>query len=441
MKTLALLLALPLAAMAAPLDKTIDAMLTARFKPTLPGVAALVLKDGRPVLRTAHGMASLELGVPLKPSHVFRIGSTTKLFAATALMLLVEEGKVALDAPVSRYLPDTPPHWQGVTIEHLLTHTSGIPNMTMVSGYWRTTARLDHTLAELLAPVRDQALEFDPGTRFVYNNSGYVLLAMVIEKVSGQEFFDFVHTRISTPLGLAHTGSGSSKAITPGLVTGYQRGPSPERFIAAVNLSAAGGMVSTVDDLGKFMLALQQHKLLGKKSVERMNTPYVLANGEATEYGLGMWIRTVNGHKLVGHGGYIHNFYSQLEMDIDASIVAITLHNGDRFGGDNEYLSKRMIAAVQGKPIPDPVPATLTAEQLARLAGTYGAQVVRIEDGKLTRLAGGHKTVLVPSSPTTFFDPDGELRLRFVLADGRAASIQRYEDGGKAGPVLTRSAE
>lgn len=441
MKKLALLFAFPVAVMAAPLEESLDALLTARFKPELPGVAALVLKDGRPVLRKAHGMANLELGVPLHSSHVFRIGSTTKLFAATAVMLLVEEGKVALDAPVSRYLPDAPKHWNGITIEHLLTHTSGIPNLTMVSGFWRTTARLDHTLAELIAPVRDQPLEFAPGTRFVYNNSGYILLAMVIEKASGQEFFDFVQARISKPLGLSRTGSGGLKAITPGLVTGYQRGPSPERPIAAVNLSAAGGMVSTVDDLGTFMLALQGYQLLGRHSVQRMNTPYVLASGEATEYGLGLWIRKVNGNTLVGHGGYIHNFYSQLEMDLDAHIVAVTLHNGDRFGGDNEYLSKRLIATAQGKPIAEPVAVTLSAQQLGRLAGSYGSQQLRVENGKLTREAGGHKTALLPSSPTTFFDPDGELRIRFALAGGRAVSVQRYEDGGVAGPVVNRSAQ
>lgn len=356
MKCLALLLVcLPFLAVAAPLspspplDSSLETLLSTRFKPNLPGVAALVMKDGKPLLRKGYGLANVELGVPVQPEHVFRIGSTTKLFTATAVMLLVDEGKLALDAPVSRYLPDAPAQWRHVTITHLLTHTSGIPNLSMDSGYWRTTARLEHTLDELIAPVRERALLAEPGTTFAYNNTGFNLLALVIEKVTGDEFFDFLDKRIVQPLGLKHTGQGSDKVFIPGLVTGYQRGPKPGWQLANSNLHAAGGLVSTVDDLATFMLALQAGKIVSPASVGKMNTSFVLPNGEATGYGLGEWVRMLNGHRLVGHGGYIFNFYSQLEMDIDAGIVAVTLHNGDKFGGDNEQLSKELISVALGR--------------------------------------------------------------------------------------------
>jgi D-alanyl-D-alanine carboxypeptidase len=356
MKRLALLLCFPVAVMAAPndaptLEQALDTAIARRFKPDLPGVAALVIKDGKPVLRKAYGMANLELGVPARPDHVFRIGSTTKLFTAAAIMLLVDDGKIALGAPVSRYLPDTPSHWNKVTIEHLLTHTSGIPNLTMDSGYWRTTARLDHTLDELIAPVRERPLVSEPGAKFSYNNTGFNLLGKVIESVSGMEYYDFIERRIAQPLALKHTGPGSDKKLIPGLVTGYRQGPAPAWLIANSTLHAAGGMVSTVDDLATFMLALQAGKLVSPANVARMNTSYVLPSGEATGYGLGEWVRKVNGHRLVGHGGYVFNFYSQLEMDIDAGIVAVTLHNGDKFGGDNEELSKQLIALAQARPV------------------------------------------------------------------------------------------
>jgi D-alanyl-D-alanine carboxypeptidase len=348
-----LLLCLPMAATAAPdapasLTRTLDSLVAERFKPELPGVAALVLKDGKPLLRKAYGMANVELGVPARPEHVFRIGSTTKLFTATAIMLLVEEGKLALDAPIKRYLPDAPPHWDKITLEHLLTHTSGIPNLSMDSGYWRTTARQDHTPEELVAPVRERPLEFAPGTRFSYSNTGYNLLGLIIEKVSSKDYYAFLDERIVKPLGLRHTGEGSDRQLVPGLVTGYRQGPTPGWLLSNSNLYAGGGLVSTVDELAAFMLALQGGKLVSPAGVRRMNTRYVLADGKATAYGLGTWLRTVNGKHLVGHGGYIFNFYSQLEMDVDSSIVAVTLHNGDKFGGDNEELSKRLIAAVQG---------------------------------------------------------------------------------------------
>lgn len=444
MKSLAILFCLPLAVWAAPAhhpaEKSLDAMLQARFKHDMPGVSALVIKDGKPILRKAYGLANVELGVPVKPEHVFRIGSTTKLFTATAVMLLVDEGKIELSAPISRYLPDTPKEWDKVTIEHLLSHTSGIPNRSMDSGFWRTTARLDHTPDELVGPVRTRPLDFQPGTAFAYNNTGYILLGILIEKVSGQEYYDFLATRICKPLNLRHTGSGDNKRLIPGLVTGYQKGPKPEWFVSNTSLHAGGGMVSTVDDLAAFMLALQGGKLVSPALVKRMNTSVVLPNGEATGYGLGQWIRTVNGHKLVGHGGYIFNFYSQLEMDIDAGIVAITLHNGDRFGGDNEYLSKRLIAAAQGKPIAEPKRITLKPEQYRRLEGQYGKYSVSYEDGKLIRQSGkGEKRELLASSETNFFIPDSETRVRFTIAGAEAVSMQHYEDGGDAGPIHQRS--
>ncbi|MCC2956313.1 beta-lactamase family protein [Massilia sp. IC2-477] len=349
---LALLLCLPLAAPAAlaepaALAQSLDRIIAARFKPELPGVAALVVKDGRPILRKAYGMANLELGVLARPEHVYRIGSTTKLFTATAIMLLVDDGRIALDAPVKRYLPDAPPQWDKVTIEHLLTHTSGIPNLSMDSGYWRTTARLEHTPAELVDPVRTRPLENPPGTSFAYNNTGYNLLGLVIEQVSGEGYYAFLERRIFKPLGLAHTREGSDSQVIAGLVTGYRSGPAAAWPLASSNFYAAGGLVSTVDDLAAFMLALQAGKLVSPAGVKRMNTSYVLPNGKATDYGFGTWLRTVNGKRLVGHGGYVFNFYSQLEMDVDSGIVAVTLHNGDRFGGDNEVLSKQLISEVQ----------------------------------------------------------------------------------------------
>ena len=359
MKRLLVLLCFPLAVMAAPAspvsrdqspEQSLDTIVASRFKPELPGVAALVIKDGQPLLRKGYGMANVELGVAVRPEHVFRIGSTTKLFTATAIMLLVDEGRIALDAPISRYLPRAPKAWNRVTVEHLLTHTSGIPNLTMDSGYWRTTARLEHTLDELVAPARTRPLVSAPGTVFAYNNTGYHLLGQIIEQVTGQEFYAFIDARIARPLGLAHTGPGDDKTFHPGLVTGYQAGPKPAWLLANSNLHAAGGMVSTVDELATFMLALQGGKLVSPANVQRMNASHVLPNGKATGYGLGEWVRTVNGRHLVGHGGYIFNFYSQLEMDVDSGIVAVTLHNGDKLGGDNEELSKRLIVAAQGGP-------------------------------------------------------------------------------------------
>lgn len=426
------------------INDSIDAMLSSRFKADHPGVVGLVTKDGKTIFRRAYGLANLELSVPVKPTDVFRIGSISKMFTGTALMMLVDEGKVALDAPLSTYLTDTPKHWSNVTIEHLLTHTSGIPDYTQVSGFWRSTARLDHSLQELISSVTDKPLDFEPGTDFSYDNTGFILLGMVIEKVSGKDFYDFLNTRIFTPLGLKHTSPGDDRVLIPGLVSGYQQGPKQGMYIASNNLHAAGGLVSNADDLATFMMALQSGRLVKPESMKRMNTRHTLKNGKTTEYGLAQWIRTVNGHTLVGHGGFIPTgFYSQLEMDLNAKIIAITLHNGDKFGGDNEYLSKRIIAAAQGMPFHEPEEVKLPANQFQKLLGLYGSAnsplSIIYEHGSLIyQTTNGKRRTLLPSSDTTFFVPGKEFRIRFILEKNQIAGLQVYEEGGEFEPLAKR---
>ena len=181
----------------------------------------LVVKDGKTLVDQGYGSADLEWKIPNTPPVKFRLGSITKQFTAASILLLEERGKLKVEDPISKYLPDAPDAWKNITIYNVLTHTSGIPSFTGFPDY-RSTEWKDTTPAELVARFKDKPLDFEPGSKFSYSNSGYVLLGYLIEKVSGQTYADFLQQNIFTPLGMADTGMDSNKAIIPEHAQGYQ---------------------------------------------------------------------------------------------------------------------------------------------------------------------------------------------------------------------------
>ncbi|MGH9843739.1 MAG: serine hydrolase domain-containing protein, partial [Blastocatellia bacterium] len=179
----------------------IDEMLAKEFKANEPGAAAIVVKDGKVVFRKGYGMANMEFGIPIEPDMIFRIGSVTKQFTAVATLMLAEQGKLSLSDEITKFLPDYPTQDRKITVEHLLTHTSGIVSYTGMPE-WRPQMRKDVSLDEMIAVFKDKPMEFVPGERWNYNNSGYVLLGAVIEKASGMKYADFVEKNIFAPLGM-----------------------------------------------------------------------------------------------------------------------------------------------------------------------------------------------------------------------------------------------
>jgi serine beta-lactamase-like protein LACTB len=406
-----------------------------------PGAAVLVVRGGRTILRRGYGLASVELGVKVEPGQLFRIGSVTKTFTAAAVLLLVEEGRVALDAPIGRYLAGTPRAWRAVTVEHLLTHTSGIPSFTEARGFWRRAAQ-DLTPEESLQSIWNEPLQFRPGTAWHYDNSGYVLLGMVIEKVSGQRYGDFLQERILGPLGLSHTRLGDTRALIPGMVSGYAPGPVPAAPISLQQAFAAGALVSTVDDLAAFTLALHQGRLLKPETVRRMTTPYRLRDGSENPggYGYGLSIRRLGGRTLVGHAGDIDGFHAMVEADPAAGAVAVFLHNGQRLGPNGDWLTRRLLALAEGHPVPERPEVQLPTPALAELAGRYG-------QGSEVLLEGDH-LVLVPSvgprlrlraaSATDFFAPDDDDTIRFERDGAAVLGLRQLDGAGSPGPLVPK---
>jgi D-alanyl-D-alanine carboxypeptidase len=442
--TVALLLLMGAAAAPAAVPKpagptaAIDALLKGSYPADRPGAAVIVRKDGETLFERAYGMADLELGVPLRPDMVFRLGSITKQFTAAAILMLAEEGKLSLQDPIEKHLPGYPTQGHTITIEHLLTHTSGIQSYTDMPGWMTSRILSPMTVQELVDGFKREPMQFAPGERYAYNNSAYVLLGAIVEKASGSTYEAFVTERIFQPLGMTASYYGSTERIIPRRAPGYTReGDQPKnaRYLSMTQPFAAGSLLSTVADLARWDAALYTEKLLKRASLEKAWTPFVLKNGKATGYGYGWAVSKLRGRRSINHGGGIFGFSTfALRLPEERVYVAV-LCNSDRPAADPGYVAKKIAALVVGDPFPEPVPITLDAKVLERYVGVYriderSARTVTVESGRLyTQRSGGQRTEVRPSSETEFFYDKSLTRLRFVVdASGRATEMLMYPD-------------
>ncbi|QRG67126.1 serine hydrolase domain-containing protein [Brevibacillus choshinensis] len=284
--------------------------------------ALLLAKDNEVLLQKAMGYASHEYGVKNTTKTKFRIGSITKGFTAMALLILCEKGLVRLEDPIQLYLEDFV-YEEPVTIHHLLTHTSGIPNFTSHPSYWATTMRLPTTLQQTVQSIARMPLEFAPGTHYQYSNSGYILLTAIIEKVSAVSYSSFLQEHIWLPLGMLDTGCEESRSVIKGLATGYTVWEEyiHTEYIDMTIPRGAYGMYSTVEDLWKWDQALYTEQLVSAEWIDKMFTPY------ADHYGYGWAIHHSGGRKITSHFGDINGFQSDLYRSVDDRLVVIALSN------------------------------------------------------------------------------------------------------------------
>lgn len=345
---LIIILLLPLYAMADNVDDYIRSQMTERH---VPGVALAVIKGGRVVKIKGYGLASLEFNVPVTVRSAFEIGSVSKQMTAAAIMLLVEQGKVGLDDPVAKYLKNTPDTWNGVTIRHLLTHSSGVKSYTSLDGF-ELIKRMK--VDDFVKKLGIQPLEFTPGEKNIYSNSGFSLLAYVIESVSGKQYIDFMQENIFGPLGMKSCGDRDPQFITPNRVTGYEwRG---DRYTGRdwdlTDLKGAGTIVCTIEDIVKWDLALDGGKFLTAASRKAIWTQFTFNNGQLSQYGFGWRISDIRGHKLIGHTGQTAGFAAANYRFVGDGVTVVVLTNqGDSGGGGNLALgvAKLYIPAISIK--------------------------------------------------------------------------------------------
>jgi CubicO group peptidase (beta-lactamase class C family) len=294
----------------------------------IPGLSLLVARDGKIVRAQGYGLANVELQVPVKPETVFQSGSVGKQFTATAVMMLVEEGKIRLDDPITKYFKNAPASWQEVTIRELLSHTAGFTDYPKNFDF-----RKDYTEAQLLKIVEGIPLEFQPGTKWSYSNLGYLTLGIVIHQVTGKFYGNFLQERIFQPLGMTTTRIISEADIVPNRAAGYRlvKGElkNQEWVSPTLNTTADGALYFSILDLAKWDAALYTEKLLKRSSLAQMWTVTKLKNGHPNSghYGFGWAILTKDDHRVLDHGGAWQGFKSHISRYVDDKLTVVVLAN------------------------------------------------------------------------------------------------------------------
>ena len=343
-------------------------------------VAALsiaVLRGRDTLVMKGYGMADMENEVPASPGTVYRLGSVTKQFTSVAIMQLVEQGKLSLDDDVTKYVPNAPTHGRRVLVRHLLNHTSGIPSYTDVGPQFGRVMRLDLSKDSLIATVKDDSLQFEPGSHFYYNNTGYFLLGMIIERVTGKSYGDYLRDALFTPNGLSSTVYCSVMPIIKHRAQGYEgraTGLVNAPYISMDLPYAAGSLCSSVGDLAAWTRLLHSGKLVKESSFAAMTTPAKLTSGRPMQYGFGLFMDTVGTHRRIHHGGGINGFISELAYYPDDSLTVVVLANTAPAPSDE--IAENLARVAFGLPLlPDrpapPADLPISADEIARLSGNY----------------------------------------------------------------------
>jgi CubicO group peptidase (beta-lactamase class C family) len=394
------------------------------------GASIGVHHDGDTIFSRGYGYADLENEVRATEHTVYRIGSVTKQFTAAAVLLLAERGELSLDDPITRFLPDYPTRGHRITVDRLLNHTSGIKGYTEMPTFW-DRARLDLTHQELIDLFASEPFEFPPGQKYQYNNSAYYLLGLIIEKVSGQSYADFLRRNFWEPLGMVETHYLDNDPIIRNRAEGYE-----VRDGSVVNdqpLSmklpyAAGGLGSTVFDLLKWQRALVTHRVLSAESYARMIAPGKLENDEPITYGYGLQVGNLSGHRKVSHAGGINGFRAQLSYYPDDDLTVVVLCNTG--AASPAPLESRIAREVLGLPHPEIHEVPISAADLALYAGVYDSGRVPITvsiregslsmQGKRLRPVGNH--VFYPAD-------DDDQKVTFSVEKGRAVALRMEREG------------
>jgi CubicO group peptidase (beta-lactamase class C family) len=359
------------------------------------GMSVVVTQQGRILVDKAYGLADLELNVPTPHGASYEIGSVTKQFTAAAVLLLVERGKLSLDDDVTKYLAGYPTHGRTITIRHLLTHTSGIKGYTELPEFadWAYRKKPRESFVPVFA---EKPLDFEPGAALVYNNSGYFLLGLIIEKISGTNYADFVRTNLFEPLGMRDSYYCSETVVHRNHAHGYDTADGQlvlKGYLDHTWPYAAGSLCSTAPDLAVWLNALHGGRVLTPESYRTMTTPAVLNDGTRTRYAFGLGVSDVSGRRLIAHGGGINGFLSETEYYRDAQLAVVVLQN-TAGPVDPTEAARKIADAVLG---PTPERTTTFAGDLTPFVGVFEGvgrghptrATVAIQSGALTLSTAG----------------------------------------------------
>ena len=316
----------------------------------------LVAENGKVIYKKGFGMANMEWNIPNQPDTKLRLGSVSKQFTALLILQLMEEGKLKLNVPITTYLPDYPKtNGDRITIHHLLTHSAGILNYTSIPNFMKTQSRNPYTPGEFVKTFADKPLEFTPGEKFSYSNSGYFVLGYIIEKITGKTYEQCLQERIFTPLNMTNTGYDNSEVILKNRASGYEKNGNQYVNASFLDMSipyAAGSLYSTVEDLYLWDQALYTDKLLSAKSKELFFAPHISTGGGSYGYGWGVFELPMDNPakklKIVEHTGGINGFTTIISGDLSDKNLIVLLNNTSSPGLSS--ISKKIRAILYDKP-------------------------------------------------------------------------------------------
>lgn len=413
----------------------LDQQAKAYFDQTQFNGTVLVAQDGKILLSKGYGMANFEWKLPATPETRFRLGSITKQFTGMAVLLLEQEGKLKTGDPISKYVENAPERWAPITIHHLLTHTSGIPNFTSFPDYVKTMM-LPSPPPESIKRVLDKPLDFDPGTKFNYSNSGYVILGLIVEKASGMSYAEYLRTRIFEPLGMKDTGYDNDRTLIPNRAAGYERGPLGLRNAAFIDMTiphAAGALYSTTLDLMKWDAGLAAGKLLTPENYERYFKPAL------NNYAYGWSVAKRGSDTVHSHAGGINGFSTMIYRVPEKKLLVVTLSNV--LPSQAGKLALELMRLQLGEEVP--LPGTrkeiqVPVETLQSYTGEYELRpgfvlTVTVENGQLiTQATGQGKIPVFAETPTRFFPKVIDATIEFQKdPDGKVTSLVLEQNGAK----------
>ncbi len=408
------------------------------------GLSVAVARNGKVILSKGYGLADVEHDVKADGDSMFRMGSITKQFTAAAIMRLVEQGKFGLDDPITKHVPGYNTQGREITIRHLLAHTSGIKSYTELKRVMEDEPEREFKHQEMLDMVQNEPLAFEPGTKSAYCNTGYYLLGMIIENVSGKDYCEFMQDEFFGPLGLTHTRCDSNTEIIKGRAQGYTVAGEKlvnDRGLASGTPFAAGMLLASAHDLVVWADALAAGKVVSQASYNVMSTPFKLADGSRGEYGFGFFIDSLEGHASIGHGGNTFGFNSTLVRFPDDGVTVAVISNSQPIS------SERLARALSRKALgfsepPAPKAVALSESEAIRCVGVYTLPedtswevTITRRDGKMfSQGSGDAETAMTYLGNGEFMSEmyDKDMRLVFDLAGDKPAPTFVFHDGGAA---------
>ncbi len=429
------------------LTKAIDSLVVPQFEGNQPGISILIAKMGQVIYKKAFGSANIELNTPMQPDMVFRIGSITKQFTAVAILQLVEQGKISLQDSVQKYIKDFPSKGATITIENLLTHTSGIVDFTSKDDPDPFIERRDFTPEFLINYFKNDPLRFKPGTKYEYSNSNYVLLGYIIQMVSGENYHQYMADNVIKRAGLTHTLYAEENTIVPNRVQGYTRDNGFFQNCEYQTLSlgfGCGDLLSNTEDLLKWNQAVIAGKLISEASLKKAFSPYKLANGTYSSYGYGWFIDTTYGSPCIHHEGQTSGFIA-LEKYFPKEDIYVAIMTNVKTADDKTDFSDnrfKLFADITPIALGKKLISGISVDEavLDSYAGTYKATfnkstlTIHKENGKLyvdLSNGTGKNMGLVPLTETNFVIPDIKnisTTCEFVKANGKVIKLIVTQD-------------